>query len=147
MNEPIVAAAAAPATTAPSSAMGAPSGAGMGNPAQMVQMLAAMPQEQRALFAQSLGTYYNITNKSRTRHRHSRFRVILTSFLCFFPPFPSFCSHCFVFLLLILSFFWDDPYGRNDARSIEWVYANDAIDASGPNGQNDATNRWNGYVK
>lgn len=50
MNEPIT---ATPAITAPSSATGAPTG----NPAQMVQMLAAMPPEQRAMFAQTLGKY------------------------------------------------------------------------------------------
>ena len=55
MNEPITATPAAPVATAPSSAMGAPAGTGGGNPAQMVQMLAAMPPEQRAMFAQTLG--------------------------------------------------------------------------------------------
>ena len=53
MNEPINSTNPAPAV--PTSANPAGMGAGLGNPTEMVQMLAAMPAAQRAQFAQSLG--------------------------------------------------------------------------------------------
>lgn len=113
MNEPITttattSSAPATATTAPSSAMGAApapaAGAGMGNPAQMVQMLAAMPPEQRAMFAQSLRTY--------SQNKTGRQRMTFTFKNCSFSRLlrvlfnRSFYSYCFVFFISFLLYFW-----------------------------------------